>query len=164
MGHTRVLAAGLAAFVSLAPLTSCASPDDGANASGRCSVRTDRAPLEKRFPLFGKPERAHWCGVVLGAGDARVPGPTDVRLAGVVVLAPGAFARVVRYLGAHPVAAAPEGLPEEIVEFLPRGAGWRRSDRLDRSVSQGRYSGSFLVDTAHRAVLVDCVDPVPPAH
>ncbi|MGW2730305.1 hypothetical protein [Streptomyces sp. NPDC001494] len=164
MGHIRVLAAGVAVFASLTPLTSCASPDGGGDGQGRCSARSDPAPVEKRFPVFGTPERAHWCGVVLNAGDGRVPGPTDVRLVGVVELAPEAFAGVVEDLGEHPVAHAPEGLPDEIAEFLPDGARWRRSDRLDRSLTQGRYRGSFHVDTAHRAVLLDCVDPVRPEH
>ncbi|MGW0284730.1 hypothetical protein ACWDXT_16645 [Streptomyces sp. NPDC003236] len=164
MGHIRVLAAGLAVSASLAPLTSCASPGDGGDERGRCSVRTDPAPIEKRFPAFGTPERTHWCGVVLNAGDERVPGPTDVRLVGVVRLAPAAFARVVGDLGENPVAEAPRGLPDEIADLLPGEARWQRSDRLDRAVTQGRYTGSFHVDTAHRTVLVDCVDPVPPKH
>ncbi|MEU1704607.1 hypothetical protein ABZ478_04275 [Streptomyces sp. NPDC005706] len=151
-------------FASLTPLTSCAAPDDGGDGQGRCSVRSDPAPIEKRFPVFGTPERAHWCGVVLNAGDGRVPGPTDVRLVGVVELTPAAFAGIVEDLGADPVAKAPQGLPDEIVKSLPGDARWRHSDRLDRSITQGRYTGSFHVDTAHRAVLVDCVDPVPPKH
>jgi len=164
VGHIRVLAAGLVVLASLAPLTSCASPDDGGDGQGRCSVRSDPAPIEKRFPVLGTPERAHWCGVVLNAGDGRVPGPTDVRLVGVVELAPEAFARIVEDLGENPVAEAPKGLPDEIVKFFPGQARWRRSDRLDRSITQERYTGSFHVDTAHRAVLVDCVDPVSPTH
>ncbi|WP_250403960.1 hypothetical protein [Streptomyces cellostaticus] len=163
MGHIRVLAAGAGVSAALAALTACASPDDGAAGQDRCSVRSDPAPIERRFPAFGTPERVHWCGVVLNAGDGRVPGPTDVRLVGVVELAPAAFAGIVEDLGEDPVAQAPQGLPGEIVEFLPGEARWRRSDRLDRSVTQGRYTGSFHVDTAHRVVLVDCVDPVPPS-
>lgn len=156
----------------VASLASCSAPDGDRTAApgasrggGRattagCAVRSDLSPIMKRFPLFGSPRRAHWCGVSLNGGDERVPGPSDVRMVGVVELTGAAFDRVVAAMGGRPVAETPDKLPGEITGFLPRQATWLRSQELDRAISRGLYTASFLVDRAHRAVIMDCVDPV----
>ncbi|MET8563492.1 hypothetical protein ABZV75_23950 [Streptomyces flaveolus] len=77
-----------------------------------------------------------------------------------VELTAEAFTGVVKDMGEASVTDVPKGLPDEIVEFLPGEARWQRSDRLDQSISRGLYTASFHVDTAHHAVIVDCVNPV----
>ncbi len=138
------------------------SREGGEGTGARCVVRSDPAPITRRFPLFGTPRRAHWCGVLVnGGGGDRVPGPSDVRMVGVVELTAPAFAKVEAGMGAHPAAGSPGTLPAEVVRFLPDHATWLRSPRLDRSISRGLYTASFLVDRARRAVVLDCVDPEP---
>ncbi|WUD73430.1 hypothetical protein OG937_17955 [Streptomyces sp. NBC_00510] len=123
-------------------------------------VRTDTAPLERRFPLLGRLHGAHWLGYDLVAGnDGRsVPGPSDVRVVGVAALTDGRVAALTVHRDFRP--ASPPVLPGRLAGFLPADARWLRSGSFDAEITADAYSGSFLLSQARGLVCFDSVNPV----
>ena len=123
-------------------------------------VRTDPEPLEHRFAALGPLSGAHWLGVVLGT-DSRVsvPGPTDIRVVGVAQLRAGGVASIVGAPQRGFQAATPSRLPETLVQFMPKSAGWVRSESFDRQVTGGTYSGAFYFDPGTDCVYFDTTNP-----
>lgn len=172
MKWSRILRNGLLCCLAAAFVTSCGSPtqvvaDRSPRASAapakECTVRTDSDPIKKRFPQFGEPKRSHWCSIVLGKGDSRVPGPTDVRLVGVVEVTPEVMEKI---SGADPsgfAPARPEDVPSPISEAFPeiREGKWVESARFDESVTRGLYTAGFCLNRSAHLILVDSVNPAP---
>ncbi|MFJ4776610.1 hypothetical protein [Streptomyces sp. NPDC088762] len=149
----------------LAASTSCATPGAPQQQKGHgrlmgvCEARTELDQIGARFPEFGPLASTTWCGMV-PAQDSRVPGPTDVRLFGVLTPQDPATVRV--YLDDPSYAftpSAPEDVPAEIGASLPPDAEWVSSEKLTRAVTGGRYDGDFLLDRRSGRVLFDCLDP-----
>lgn len=81
-------------------------------------LRTDLAPLTKRFPRIGDPESAQWQSGTLG--DARTaPGPSTHWIDGVVELAPQMASRL--RLDAGPPAGALPDLAPDVADLVPGG-------------------------------------------
>lgn len=142
------------AVTVLAACTSTAESADGAR------VRTDVEPLERRFAALGPVSGAHWLGTALGT-DSRVsvPGPTDVRMVGTVQLRAGAVAAITGAPQRGFQSEKPTPIPEELAEFVPKGARWVRSDSFDRGMTGGRYSGAFYLDPGTDTVYFDTINP-----
>ncbi|WP_406089038.1 hypothetical protein [Streptomyces sp. NBC_01013] len=146
------LALGLATL--LAACTSTAKDKDGNE------VRTDSEPLERRFAPLGPLSDAHWLGVALGTTDARVPGPTDLRVVGFAQLRAGAVSSITGTSSQRGFKAAkPHQLPSELVQFMPEGARWVRSESFDRQVTGETYAGRFYFDAATDLVYFDTINP-----
>jgi hypothetical protein len=157
MSRRAALAAGAAALA-----TACTSsrPQAGPSKAPEGPVRTDTAPLERRFPLLGPLRDAHWLGYDLAGGDGgrSVPGPSDIRVVGVAGLADGRVAGLVARRAFRP--ASLTGVPDRLSGFLPEGAGWLHSDSFDTEVTADVYSGSFFLSKARGLVFFDSVNPV----
>lgn len=81
-------------------------------------MRTDLAPLTKRFPGIGEPVSAHWQSGTLG--DARTaPGPSTYWIDGVVELTPQVASRV--RLDAGPPAGTLPDLTPDVADLVPGG-------------------------------------------
>ncbi|MCB5183031.1 hypothetical protein [Streptomyces antimicrobicus] len=137
-------------------------PTPSAAAQWPCAPRTETGPITVRFPEFGPLAATTWCGTTPPSGSRpSVPGPTDVRLFG--VLTPGDAARVRAYLDDPSYAfapSAPERVPQELRGSLPQDAVWVSSRKLDRQITGGRYGGRFHLDRTSGQVVFDCLDPV----
>jgi hypothetical protein len=96
-------------------------------------VRTDLAPIKRRFAALGTPERASWQAGILG--DVRVPGPSSYWIDAVVTLQPES-ARTLRKSGTATTTAAPV-ITAALRSALPSGP-WLTGDDLNRVVS-GTY-------------------------
>ncbi|MET9881302.1 hypothetical protein ABZZ36_43040 [Actinacidiphila glaucinigra] len=152
-----VLAAGAALLAA-----GCASrrPEAERREAAQGPVRTDTAPLERRFPLLGRLSDAHWLGYDLVAGnDGRsVPGPSDVRVVGVAALAEGRVAALTARRDFRP--ARLPVLPGRLAALLPADAGWLHGDSFDAEITADAYSGSFFLSEARGLVCFDSVNPV----
>ncbi|MDV9169489.1 hypothetical protein R6V09_04975 [Streptomyces sp. W16] len=147
-------------MLALGAVTVFAACTPTAKGTDDAKVRTDLEPLERRFAGLGPLSGAHWLGTALGT-DSRVsvPGPTDVRMVGTAQLRAGAVAAIT---GAPQRSFQPENpvqLPEELAEFVPKGATWVRSDSFDRDMTGGTYSGAFYLDPGTDTVYFDTVNP-----
>lgn len=152
LGRRSVLVLGAATV--LAGCASTAKSTDGNK------IRTDSEPLERRFAVLGPLSNAHWVGVALGTDSrASVPGPTDVRVVGFAQLRAGGGAAITGVPQREFLPAMPSGLPEELVQFMPKGARWVRSESFDRAVTGGTYSGAFYVDPGTNWVCFDTTNP-----
>ena len=114
----------LAALVVLALVVLSGCGVGGGDAPGPSKVvdergmRTDLAPLTKRFPGIGEPVSAHWQSGTLG--DARsAPGPSTYWIDGVVELTPQVASRV--RLDAGPPAGTLPDLTPDVADLVPRG-------------------------------------------
>jgi hypothetical protein len=152
LGRRGMLALG--AVTVLAACTSTAKSADGAK------VRTDPEPLESRFAAFGPLSGAHWLGTALGT-DSRIsaPGPTDVRVVGTAQLRAGAVAAITGTPQWSFQPETPSQLPQELAEFMPKGARWLRSDSFDREMTGGTYPGRFYLDPGTDTVYFDTINP-----
>ncbi|MEU4097258.1 hypothetical protein [Streptomyces sp. NPDC026673] len=152
-----VLAAGAALLA-----TGCASrrPEAERRKAAEGPVRTDAAPLERRFPLLGRLHGAHWLGYdLVGGNDGRwVPGPSDIRVVGVAALVDGRFAALTARHAFSP--AHLPVLPDRLAGFLPADARWLRSGSFDTEITADAYSGSFFLSEARGLVCFDSVNPV----
>lgn len=101
------------------------------------AVRTDPAPIKRRFVALGNPLRLSWQAGVLG--DQRVPGPSSYWIDAVVTLQPE-VARKLRNTGALAEATAPPTVAVDLRGALPEGP-WLTGADLDRVVSgKSNYS------------------------
>ncbi|MGC0334207.1 hypothetical protein RKD23_007197 [Streptomyces sp. SAI-170] len=161
--HRRGLLAGVASAVAALVLTGCggqprpvgatASPADG-------GLRRDEAPVRARFPEFGDFTATVWQGEVLGPHSDRstVPGPTDVRMSGVVRLTDADAARL-RDTYAWQDAPTPPDLPTGLLTEVPADARWRTSAAFTRAVTADHYTAAFHVDLGHKVLVFDAVNP-----
>ncbi|SEB99286.1 hypothetical protein [Streptomyces sp. TLI_105] len=121
-------------------------------------VRTDREPVEKRFPQFGRFTGVEWAAAPLGQANSRVPGPTDVRLSGVATLAEADVRRLLKEYDWVP-AAQPPAVLGSIVPEVPEGTEWRTSEEFTSEVTRGVYTGSFHLDPGAGTMVFDAVNP-----
>ena len=103
-------------------------------------VRTDLAPLTRRFPALGDPEAAHWQSGTLG--DARAPGPTSYWIDAVVQV-PAGTAVELRERAADQPRSAPT-VADGLAGQLPEGQ-WLGGDGLDREFATGGFAGQAYV-------------------
>ncbi|MDO0933110.1 hypothetical protein QQY66_15940 [Streptomyces sp. DG2A-72] len=140
-------------------LSSCRSGSSGTDGD---KVRTDLAPLERRFTALGPLSDAHWLSIVMGS-DSRVPapGPTDVRVVGLARLRAG---RVATLAGAPQWDFQPEKPdqpPGVLTQFMPQSARWVRSESFDREMTSDTDYGAFHFDSGTDSVYFDTINPRP---
>ncbi|MFI1654600.1 hypothetical protein ACH4ZU_06605 [Streptomyces sp. NPDC020472] len=124
-------------------------------------VRTDRAPVERRFPQFGRFTGVEWAAAPLGHADSRVPGPTDVRLSGVATLAKADVERLLKEYRWVPAEEPPTVLGG-IAPRVPEGAKWRTSEEFTSEVTRNVYTGEFHLDAAAGLMVFDAVNATEP--
>ena len=113
-------------------------------------VRTDLAPLTRRFRSLGDPEAAHWQSGTLG--DGRAPGPTSYWIDAIVQVRPDTAAQL-RERATQQPRPAPR-VAEALAGDLPAGQ-WVGSDALDRAFATGGFAGQAYVHSdANTVVLV----------
>ncbi|WP_225802828.1 hypothetical protein [Streptomyces sp. NK15101] len=123
-------------------------------------VETDREPVEKRFPQFGRFTGVEWAAAPLGRADSRAPGPTDVRLSGVAALAKADVRRLVEEYDWAPAEEPPDVLGG-IAPRVPAGTAWRTSREFTSEVTRGAYTGEFHLDPAAGLMVFDTVNATP---
>ncbi|CAM5250836.1 hypothetical protein GCM10010329_07820 [Streptomyces spiroverticillatus] len=166
MKRNRKPGATILAGAMVVALTGCGEAQDTAGwvpakERAEAQVRQDRAPVERRFPAFGEFVRARWVGVSLN--NPRLPGPTDVEMAGVVDLSARDAERLRTRYEWREAAGSGTALPGAVTPLLPEGAHWRTSDAFDREVTRdGSYSATFRVDFEKRVLTFDAVNPAAP--
>ncbi|GAA3492817.1 hypothetical protein [Streptomyces cremeus] len=158
MGWGRKLAVAVVSGALVTGLAGCEEAREPVREKAEVPVREERRPVERRFPVFGEFVRARWVGVTLS--DPRLPGPTDVRMAGVVDLSSRDAERL--RTGYEWREATAPSVPEAVTPLLPTGARWRTSESFEGAVTGGgRYAASFHVDFEKRVLVFDALDPVP---
>ncbi|MFE3502353.1 hypothetical protein [Kitasatospora sp. NPDC059160] len=159
-------------LVAGALVSGCSSAGgDGpaATAPTPARLRSDTEPLQRRFPELGPLSGATWVGAVLGGGPgdgrAAVPGPTDVRVDGFAGIEPATLAAITGSGSGggswQPGPLGCPGLPDVLERELGDGrqATWLHSEDYDRSVTHGRYTGSFFFDRERSRVFFCTVNP-----
>lgn len=166
---------GLLALGAVMAVAACAPPSreadsgkDREKGSGQGGakdvVRTDAAPLERRFTLLGPLSDVHWLGISSGENSrTSAPGPIDVRVVGVARLEAGAGAAIVAVPQRDFRPGQPDRVPEKLAAFLPKDAAWVRSEAFNQEVTGGRYIGQFSIDVRTDRVYFDTVDPSVPS-
>ncbi|MDN5767454.1 MAG: hypothetical protein L0H96_08620 [Humibacillus sp.] len=96
-------------------------------------VRTDLAPLTKRFTALGQPVSATWTSSTLGGA---APGPSTYRLDAVVSVSPSTANRL-RAANPQPTTEQPQ-LDSRIRAHLPAGT-LLRSPALDALFAEGSF-------------------------
>ncbi|MFF4652221.1 hypothetical protein [Streptomyces sp. NPDC001380] len=152
---------GLAAVAGGAALLLEADDRDAVPDRGR--VRTDTAPLQRRFPAVGRLSDAHWLGYDPdGSGRGAIPNPdARVRVVGVARLPAGAVRAITAVPGRAFAPAEQPRIPQELARYLPADARWTASARYDDLVTRSRYPGRFHLDPVTDTVCFDTLDPVP---
>lgn len=159
---TRTLPVSL---VTALTLTSCGSRTQATDSpsgglDGECTVRQEIDQVTARFPVFKELESTSWCGI-MPKNDSRVPGPTDVRLVGVLnSVDDGAVRKHVEDPALSFTPIAPQDVPPEIAKALPAGAQWMASEQFDKLITGELYSGAFYIDKKSAQVLFDCMNPI----
>ncbi|MFJ2744421.1 hypothetical protein ACIO3O_32760 [Streptomyces sp. NPDC087440] len=121
-------------------------------------VREERGPVERRFPAFGEFVRVRWVREDLNSG--RAPGPSDVRMAGVVQLSARDADRLRTGYAWREGAEAGPSVPGAVGALLPDGARWRTSEGFAGDVTRGgRYAARFHVDFEMRVLVFDALNP-----
>ncbi|MFF0205654.1 hypothetical protein [Streptomyces sp. NPDC005017] len=128
----------------------------------RGRLRYDEEPVRARFPEFGDFTSVVWRGEALGVSDRSVPGPTDVRMAGVVRLADADARRLRDGYSWRDAPAQPE-VPADLGPHVPAGARWRTSDGFARAVTGDRYPATFHADLERKLLVFEAVNPQPKA-
>ncbi|MFE2439673.1 hypothetical protein [Streptomyces sp. NPDC059409] len=122
------------------------------------AIRRDEEPVRQRFPELGDVAGVEWTGEVLGGGRSSAPGPTDVRMSGVVRLTDADASR----LSEEYVWQDGPGTP--VVSSLlrprvPESTRWQTSADFTADVTRGRYSATFHADFGRRVIVFDAVNP-----
>ncbi|MDC0768572.1 hypothetical protein [Streptomyces sp. HD] len=167
------LAAATVAMAALA-LTGCAEQRTQAVDTGRPQgsratatagspaadgLRKDEEPVRARFPEFGDFAAVVWKGEALGQNDrSSVPGPTDVRMSGVVRLTEADATRLQDTYTWQGTSAQPD-LPTDLRAQLPSGARWQTSTDFTRAVTGDRYTATFHADLDRKVLVFDAVNP-----
>ncbi|MGP4012285.1 hypothetical protein [Streptomyces sp. 4N124] len=156
LGRRRALVLALGGAVALSACRQGSSGTDGDK------VRTDVAPLERRFTALGPLSDAHWLGVVMGSGErVSAPGPTDVRVVGLARLREGGVATLVGAPQRDFQPAEPDQPPGALAQFMPQSARWVRSESFDREMTSDADYGAFYFDPGTDSVYFDTINPSP---
>ncbi|MFI7409668.1 hypothetical protein ACIBU0_13490 [Streptomyces sp. NPDC049627] len=130
-----------------------------AAASASPGLRQDEEPVRARFPEFGDFSSTLWKGEALGGTDrTSVPGPTDVRMSGIVRLTDADAARLRKDYAWQDTSRQPE-LPGGLRAQVPAGARWQTSADFTRAVTGDRYTATFLADLERKVLIFDAVNP-----
>ncbi|WP_406729700.1 hypothetical protein WJ438_15570 [Streptomyces sp. GD-15H] len=168
----RVGPVSLLAALVLAALTlsGCGRGPDSADAgpgretrapqSADPGVRQDRQPVRTHFPELGDFSSVIWKEEILGKDTSRVPGPSDVRVSGVVRLADADVARLKDDYAWRHEPSTPVVL-SDIRPHVPAGTHWQTSEDFTAAVTQEHYSGAFHADFEQRIVVFDAINPEP---
>lgn len=119
------------------------------------AVRSDLAPLLRRFPALGQPVRAVWQSGT--TGDDRVPGPTTYWIDAVVTLSPDTAARL-RQTHSLTSSAEPAATPG-VAAAIPAGVSWLTGRDLAVELSgDGWGCRAFLAADGDTLVLLGTGD------
>lgn len=152
--HTMALAA------VVATLASCeAEKSNPVNAYEVAEVRTDRAPVETRFPELGTLAEVAWISSAWGVVPGRdsIPGPTDVRVVGVARLSPGDLDRLTSRYAWATCGASPKDVPKLLVAAVGESDTWCEDDAMVREVD-ANSSWWLLLDKARGVVYFDSIN------
>jgi hypothetical protein len=105
--------------------------------SGTGELRSDTAPLLKRFPLLGQPQSVKWMSGTMG--DSQVPGPSTYWIDAVVRLQAEQAAALRRQYTLTTAAASNMPVAPSLREHLPRSP-WESSNALNKALSQQGWS------------------------
>ncbi|MFH8518837.1 hypothetical protein ACH4CE_27855 [Streptomyces gelaticus] len=129
-------------------------------------VRTDLAPLRRRFGEAGRLSGAHWLAYDRDAeGRSYLPSPDPrYRVVGVARLPAGTAARTVAGPAHAFGPAAPHGVPDVLAGFLPAHARWMTSASYDALLLgpgpvDDLTKGRFFLDAATDSLYFDTVNP-----
>ncbi|WP_327678461.1 hypothetical protein [Streptomyces sp. NBC_00467] len=138
-----------------------AATDDDPSRTDRERVRTDTAPLRRRFTSIGQLSDPHWLGFNPNRhGRESVPEPDpQIRVVGIARLPAGRAAAVVGLTAYGFSPGVPEPAPKALEKFLPEHARWLTSPRYDRHITQAVYRGRFHFDPGTNSVYFDTVNP-----
>ncbi|MFV2018086.1 hypothetical protein [Micromonospora sp. LOL_023] len=118
-------------------------------------IRTDRPPIADRFPALGEFSQVHWQGSVVGGGDPRVPGPSDVLIQAVVQLHQEDLPALRGKYDWRPAGADWDTtMSAGLRPYVPTGADWRHSHQYEQEVQTARFSGRVYLDLASGTVFL----------
>jgi hypothetical protein len=131
----------------------------GVSASPVEGIRRDEAVVSKYFPEFGHPKSVAWAGDVLGDGRSGVPGPSDVRISGVVWLSDFDAARIQHGYTWRPTPSAPD-VVNAVQDQVPESSEWQSSEDFHSEVTErGRYFATFAVDFTRKVLVFNARNP-----
>lgn len=117
-------------------------------------LRTDPAPLTKRFAALGTPVDVRWASGTMSDGGA--PGPTTYWIDAVVTLSPAVASGLRPYAGSAP--SAPPSLVGVVAQSLPTGA-LRTSAELDARLAAPNWQvHGYLVEGTDVLILTGVGD------
>ena len=129
-----------AAVLGCAVLLGCQAPapEEERPATGieNAALRTDRQPIEKRYPQLGAFTSVHWLGGTLGSD--RVPGPSTYFIEAAVELR-AEDAATLRHQNSFAPTADPQPSPPAPLTGHLDGSGWTTSRELDQTVSPSEW-------------------------
>ncbi|MFV0134047.1 hypothetical protein ACLGIH_12525 [Streptomyces sp. HMX87] len=140
------------------PADAASAQESRAAETGEPGIRQDKEPVRKYFPELGHFDAVEWTGEVLGKGRSSVPGPSDIRVSGVVRLADADVARLSKDYAWQDEPGAPVVL-STIRPRVPGSAQWQTSEDFETAVTQGRYSATFYADFERKVIVFDAVNP-----
>ena len=130
----RLLAVLIAGIVMVGCQSSEPTGEQAATGIENARLRTDREPIQKRFPQLGAFSEVHWLGGRLG--DDRAPGPSTYIIEAAVTLTPtDAAALRERY----PFRTSSEPQPPEPLSGHLTGDGWTASPELDSALASSEW-------------------------
>ncbi|MFE5602860.1 hypothetical protein ACFQ8O_27190 [Streptomyces coelicoflavus] len=121
-------------------------------------IRRDEGPVRQRFPELGDVAGVEWTGEVLGSGRSSAPGPTDVRMSGVVRLTDADASRLSEEYVWQDGPGAPV-VSSLLRSRVPRSTRWQTSTDFTADVTRGRYSATFHADFGRQVIVFDAVNP-----
>lgn len=130
-------------------------------------VRTDVAPLRKRFGEAGRLSDPHWLAYDRDEAERSrelLPNPdARYRVVGVARLPAGTVASVVATPSYAFAPASPDDVPDVLAEFLPGKPRWMSSTAYDRHLlapaAEGLSGGRFFLDPSTDSLYFDTVNP-----
>ncbi|MGR7002020.1 hypothetical protein ACU686_35055 [Yinghuangia aomiensis] len=149
--NTMVVAAVIAA------LASCeAEKPKPVNAYDVAEIRTDRAPIETRFPELGTLAEVTWIGSTWGfvPGRVDVPGPSDFRVVGVAKLSPGDLDRLTGRYAWATCDISPQNVPKPLAAAVGASGTWCEDPAMASKADEAA-SWSFLLDKTRGVVYFD---------
>ncbi|MFF2043649.1 hypothetical protein ACFVVX_24845 [Kitasatospora sp. NPDC058170] len=189
-GSAHARRAVVAALVAVTALGCSATPPPaplGETDPDFARVRTDTAPLQRRFAAIGELSDPHWLGYNLHyESRPLVPDPDPpIRVVGIARLPAGTAAAItsrpeyafhpiepVDPAGpASPTASTPGSprpdlllpgpgqLPVPLIHTLPVESDWLTSDAYDRTITKSLYQGRFFLDPLSDSVYFDTIAP-----
>jgi hypothetical protein len=141
MTTVRRMVGTVLACLVLAGCQSAETPRDPVTSKvENAAPRTDREPIEKRFPELGAFTEVHWLGGTLG--DDRAPGSSTYFIEAAVSLRPDEAATLRQRYGPAP-SAGPQP-PGRLSGYLG-GTGWTASPELDRAMGLDQWQVHVFV-------------------